>query len=55
MTNWLKTNFDLLSLHGIETRFKIPHGTLSKAVNGVRPLPKKWIPIIENLKKELTQ
>ena len=55
MTEWLSTNFDYLSLNGIEKKLKIPHGTLSKAVNGSRTLPKKWIPVLEKLKKELSK
>ena len=55
MTDWLRTNFDYLSLNGIEKQLKIPHGTLSKAVNGSRTLPKKWIPVLEKLKKELSR
>ena len=55
MTEWLRTNFDYLSLNGIETQLGIPYGTLSKAVTGARPLPKKWIPVLEKLKKELSK
>ena len=54
MTEWLRANFDYLSLNGIEKQLKIPHGTLSKAVNGSRTLPKKWIPVLEKLRKELS-
>lgn len=55
MTEWLRANFDYLSLNGIEKQLKIPHGTLSKAVNGSRTLPKKWIPVLEKLRKELSK
>ena len=55
MTEWLQANFDYLSLNGIEKQLKIPHGTLSKAVNGSRTLPKKWIPVLEKLRKELSR
>ena len=53
VTNWLLANKDVLSFNSIETKYDIPQGTLSKVVKGTRPLPKKWIPVLTALKKQM--
>ena len=50
---WLTQNKDVLSFNSIEYKYGIPQGTLSKVVKGTRPLPKKWIPVLTALKKQM--
>lgn len=53
ITNWLTDNKDVLSFNSIEAKYGIPQGTLSKVVKGTRPLPKKWIPVLTALQKQM--
>ena len=53
ITNWLIKNKDVLSFNSIEAKFNIPQGTLGKVVKGTRPLPKKWIPVLTALQKQM--
>lgn len=52
---WLRSNKDVLSFNSIEDKYGIPQGTLSKVIKGKRPLPKKWIPVLEELKNGLNK
>ena len=53
LTNWLTENKGVLSFNSIEVKGRIPQGTLSKVVKGTRPLPKKWIPVLTALQKQM--
>ena len=53
ITNWLTQNKEFLSFNSIESKYGIPQGTLSKVVKGNRPLPKKWIPVLTALQKQM--
>ena len=53
ITKWLTKNKDVLSFNSIEAKCGIPQGTLSKVVKGKRPLPKKWIPVLTALQKQM--
>lgn len=53
ITNWLTQNKDVLSLNSIEAKYNIPQGTLSKVVKRTRPLPKKWLPALTALQKQM--
>jgi len=53
IVNWLTQNKDVLSFNSIESKYGIPQGTLSKVVKGTRPLPKKWIPVLTALQKQM--
>lgn len=41
---WLKANADFVSSRAIETKLKIPRGTINKWMRDIRPLPEKHVP-----------
>ena len=53
ITQWLRINKDRLSFRAIEKELGIPDTTLSKAVSGQQELPKKWIPVLTALQKQM--
>ena len=53
IVDWLTQNKYVLSFNSIEAKYNIPQGTLSKVVKGTRPLPKKWIPVLTALQKQM--
>lgn len=54
MKNWLIKNKNVLSIRGIEQSIGCSRGTLSKVIEGKRPLPKKWEQPLRDLTFELS-
>lgn len=49
--DWIKEH-DLLSINRLEERAGIPQRSLHKALNGVRPLPNKYVKPLEKILKK---